>query len=106
MKVTFNVVEGIEPLEEEDVRKFWVLGKDLTWRVIYNTSRCKDTWYDHETKKLKEWGEPLRTLTKLRYLEKVGAIFGIFAQPDREWEIEIGDIIKYTRKTPTPTKYT
>lgn len=78
------VVEGVDPLEEEDIRKFKILDKDLTFRVIYNTGRCKETCYDDDTKKLLQTGEPLKTLTKLRYLDKVGPVFGLFAQPDKE----------------------
>ena len=52
-----------------------------------------------------ESGEPLHTLNKLRYGDKVGPVFGLFAQPNKEGEIKVGDILIYTKKTPTPTKY-
>ena len=78
------VVEGIEPWEEDDIREFKIKDSKLKFRVIYNSKRCKVSCYDGETKKLNPSGEPLNTLTKLRNVEKVGPVFGFFAQPDEE----------------------
>ena len=76
------VVEGVVPWEEDDMRKFSIMNKDISFRVILHTRRWYLTRFDDRTKKFMDDGEPLTTLNKLNFVDKVGPVFGFCAQPD------------------------
>jgi len=99
------VVDGVEPWEEDSLRQFKLANTDNTFRVIYNSKRCKIANYEISKEKRNDMGEPLNTLNQLKHLKGVGPIFGCFVQPDKKCVIKVGDKIKYTHKYTGPMNF-
>lgn len=99
------IIDGTEPWEEEEVREFEIVGKNATFRVLYNSKRCKLINYSIPKAKKNDLGEPLNTINKIKHLKGIGPVFGWFIAPDQECEIEVGDKIRYTKKVSRPLTF-